>query len=193
MLSSPQLLLSQGGVSGNPVQYSESAIGSFVVHHGSSLARLVRSTSALSDIKRAKWFWRGVQERRQRRMRVWYSDGRGGAAFHNPLCPVPIKRCCHAYGQGLTGRSQHGHRSVCVRARTYVSLSVRGAAAAAWCRKRKRKRVRWTTARLGSIWTSGCTGNYRTGLPTTVHRTLTYAWIREHASEGERGGTVSER
>nr|KAF7416703.1 hypothetical protein H0235_011234 [Vespula pensylvanica] len=35
----------------------------------------------------------------------------GRPPFHNPLCPVPIKRCCHAYGQELTGRSQHGHGS----------------------------------------------------------------------------------
>lgn len=48
-----------------------------------------------------------------------------GAAFYNPLCPVPIKRCCHAYGQELTGRSQHGHRSVRIRARTEVSLHKR--------------------------------------------------------------------
>jgi len=38
-------------------------------------------------------------------------------AFHNPLCPAPIKRCCHAYGQELTGRSQHGHGSARIRAR----------------------------------------------------------------------------
>lgn len=45
----------------------------------------------------------------------------GGAAFHNPLCPVPIKRCCHAYGQELTGRSQHGHGSARIRARMSTS------------------------------------------------------------------------
>lgn len=49
--------------------------------------------------------------------RVWYG---GGAAFHNPLCPVPIKRCCHAYGQELTGRSQHGHGSARIRARISI-------------------------------------------------------------------------
>lgn len=65
-----------------------------------------------------------MRERRQRG--VWYPATGDGAAFHNPLCPVPIKRCCHAYGQELTGRSQHGHGSLRIRARTEVSLSVRG-------------------------------------------------------------------
>lgn len=111
---------------------------------------------------------------------------REDAAFHNPLCPVPIKRCCHAYGQELTGRSQHGHGSTRTRVCTFsvdfsLSLSSREAC---WCGRRCRKRrqlgrKRRTTVWLGSIWTSGCTGNYRTGLPITVHRTLTYAWIRE--------------
>jgi len=71
---------------------------------------------ALSDIKRAKWFWHGVRERRGY---VQTRREREDAAFHNPLCPVPIKRCCHAYGQELTGRSQHGHGS----ARTHVCTS----------------------------------------------------------------------
>jgi len=53
--------------------------------------------------------------------RVWYG---GGAAFHNPLCPVPIKRCCHAYGQELTGRSQHGHGSARIHARISIVLQV---------------------------------------------------------------------
>lgn len=48
----------------------------------------------------------------------------GGAAFHNPLCPVPIKRCCHAYGQELTGRFST-RSQIYTHTRTHGGFSLR--------------------------------------------------------------------
>lgn len=120
VLSSPLLLSSQGGLGRSGAISRERDRILRGPPRFISRSSLVRPTSTLSDIKWAKWFWRGVRERQQRRRGYGTATG-DGAAFHNPLCPVPIKRCCHAYGQELTGRSQHGHGSARIRARTSIS------------------------------------------------------------------------
>lgn len=85
---------------------------------------------------------------------------------------MPIKRCCHAYGRELTGRSQHGHGL-----RIRVSSRVRGAQIGAGGGEAGGGRAAWWTA-----WLIGehldLSGNYRTGLPIIPH---TPAYVPQHS------------
>lgn len=86
---------------------------------------------------------------------------------------MPIKRCCHAYGQELTGRSQHGHGST-LAARTFTHTCVPPRKRSAdSCRRRRNQEVVDRHTLIGEhLDLSGRTGNYRTGLPITVHPQL---------------------